>query len=91
MLLQGSFVKIELCFNPNYFFSSSSDSDSDPEGGELPDIYSRKDEQPPRKKKVKKRRPEKAIEERVQKLNQKRQVNRFRNMIPNLPYLSFIC
>jgi len=55
-------------------FLSSSDSDSDPEGGELPEIAFRKDGTIT-KKKSKKKRPEKIIEERNQKLNRKRQVN----------------
>ena len=53
---------------------SSSDSDSDPEGGELPDIGYRA-EPKLTKKKSKRRRADKAFEERVQKLTQKRQVN----------------
>ncbi len=61
-----------------FFFclNSSSDSDSDPEGGELPDIPYRKHEevQELSKKQLKKKRPEKAIEERVQKLAHKREV-----------------
>ncbi|CAF3438790.1 unnamed protein product [Rotaria socialis] len=60
--------------------SSSSDSDSDPEGGELPDIPYRKEE-PPTKKKLKKKRPEKIIEERVQKLVRKRETNEESNGI----------
>ncbi|CAF0774359.1 unnamed protein product [Rotaria sordida] len=55
--------------------TSSSDSDSDPEGGELPDIPYRKEE-PSLKKKSKKKRPEKIIEERVQRVARKREVNR---------------
>jgi hypothetical protein len=54
--------------------SSSSDSDSDPEGGELPDIaYSR--EEPTHKKKLKKKRTEKIVEERLLKSGRKREVN----------------
>ncbi|CAF1931708.1 unnamed protein product [Rotaria magnacalcarata] len=60
--------------------SSSSDSDSDPEGGELPDIPYRKEE-PSTKKKLKKKRPEKIIEERVQKLARKRETNEESNGI----------
>jgi hypothetical protein len=63
--------------NKNLFFSSS-DSDSDPEGGELPDIIYPKEKQ---KKKFKKKRSEKAAtEERVQKLNHKRQVSIISNV-----------
>lgn len=54
--------------------NSSSDSDSDPEGGELPDIPYRKEEQLT-KKKNKKKRPEKIAEERTQKLARKREVS----------------
>ncbi|CAF1187108.1 unnamed protein product [Adineta steineri] len=61
--------------------SSSSDSDSDPEGGELPDIVVHKDEQIP-KKKLKKRRSDKAIEERVEKLNRKRQMDKANRTLP---------
>ena len=53
---------------------SSSDSDSDPEGGEIPEISHPKIVHAP-KKKQKKRRSEKAIEDRVEKLHRKRQVN----------------
>ena len=53
---------------------SSSDSDSDPEGGELPDIGYSKDSKLS-KKKSKKHRVDKSLEERVQKANNKREVN----------------
>ncbi|CAF1315913.1 unnamed protein product [Adineta ricciae] len=52
--------------------SSSSDSDSDPEGGEIPEISHPKIVNTP-KKKQKKRRSEKTIEDRIEKLNRKRQ------------------
>ncbi|UJR13507.1 hypothetical protein I4U23_000521 [Adineta vaga] len=52
--------------------SSSSDSDSDPEGGEIPEVVMPKSERV-LKKKQKKRRSEKAIEDRIEKLNRKRQ------------------
>jgi hypothetical protein len=52
---------------------SSSDSDSDPEGGELPEIGFSKDK-PIQKKKIKKKRSDKAVEERNKKLAHKRQV-----------------
>jgi hypothetical protein len=58
------------------FLNSSSDSDSDPEGGELPDIVYKKEEQTP-KKKLKKKRTEKAIDERVPKIARKREVNNY--------------
>ena len=59
----------------SFSLNSSSDSDSDPEGGELPDIpYRRREEEELIKKQVKKKRPEKAIEERVQILARKREV-----------------
>ncbi|CAM4795136.1 unnamed protein product [Rotaria magnacalcarata] len=61
--------------------SSSSDSDSDPEGGELPDIPYRKEE-PSTKKKLKKKRPEKIIEERVQKLARKREMDKATRALP---------
>ena len=71
-------------FSPKTSFScSSSDSDSDPEGGELLEQISRKDEKVP-KKKTKKRRSQKAMEERIEKLNLKRQVNRARKIIRSL-------
>lgn len=59
---------------------SSSDSDSDPEGGELPDINGSKDEQE-RKKKFKKKRSDLPNDERQQKSNQKRQVNIFMSLL----------
>ena len=52
---------------------SSSDSDSDPEGGELPDIGYRK-EPKNSKKKSKKNRKEKTLDERSQKTNNKNEV-----------------
>ncbi len=56
-----------------FFKNSSSDSDSDPEGGELPDIaYPR--EEPTQKKKLKKKRTEKIVEERLLKSGRKREV-----------------
>jgi hypothetical protein len=61
-------------------FFSSTDSDSDPEGGELPDIFYPREPQA-LKKKVRKRRSKKAVDERLQKFNQKRQVNIFQNII----------
>lgn len=57
-----------------FLLNSSSDSDSDPEGGELPDIAYPKTEVVQRKK-LKKKRSEKMIEERIQKLNRKREVS----------------
>ncbi|CAF2473660.1 unnamed protein product [Rotaria sp. Silwood2] len=60
--------------------SSSSDSDSDPEGGELPDIPYRKEDQS-LKKKLKKKRSEKIIEERVQRIAHKREANEESNGI----------
>ena len=84
---------------------SSSDSDSDPEGGELPEVSYRKgrgsddktngiDDERVRTKRVddetggvapkkqsKKKRTEKAIEERVQKLARRREVNKFSSFI----------
>lgn len=56
-------------------FSSSSDSDSDPEGGEIPDLSYNKNESGS-KKKLKKKRSDKAIEDRIDKLNKKREVKR---------------
>ena len=61
--------------------SSSSDSDSDPEGGELPDILYSKEKE---KKKTKKKRSEKAVEEHVEKLNPKQQVFIIKNIISHL-------
>ncbi len=56
--------------------NSSSDSDSDPEGGELPEIISyKKEEETISKKKLKKKRTEKTVEERVHKVTRKREVN----------------
>jgi hypothetical protein len=79
--LQGLFVFLlkSVCFYSKDFFSST-DSDSDPEGGELPNVFYPRERQA-LKKKVKKRRSQKSIDERLQKLNQKRQVNIFRNII----------
>lgn len=54
---------------------SSSDSDSDPEGGELPDIPYQKEEEPSQKKKLKKKRSDKIAEERLQKSVRKREVS----------------
>ncbi|CAF4413531.1 unnamed protein product, partial [Adineta steineri] len=57
----------------------SEDSDSDPEGGELPELPYQKEleakeaEAELRKKQIKKKRSEKAIEERIQKLTRKRE------------------
>jgi hypothetical protein len=59
---------------------SSSDSDSDPEGGELPDINGSKDEQE-RKKTFKKKRSDLPNDERQQKFNRKRQVNIFISLL----------
>ncbi|CAF0797597.1 unnamed protein product [Adineta steineri] len=59
--------------------STSEDSDSDPEGGELPELPYQKEleakeaEAELRKKQIKKKRSEKAIEERIQKLTRKRE------------------
>lgn len=68
---------------------SSSDSDSDPEGGELPDIPYIKEEQTT-KKKSKKKRSEKAAEERTQRHVRKREVKHERGqitttLVKNLP------
>ena len=57
----------------SFFLISSSDSDSDPEGGELPDIPYRKEKSLPRKK-IKRKRTEKIVEEHVQRLTRKREV-----------------
>lgn len=60
-----------------FFFclNSSSDSDSDPEGGELPDIAYPK-EDPIQNKKLKKKRTEKIVEERSAKSTRKREVRK---------------
>ena len=55
------------------FISSSSDSDSDPEGGEVPEVPFVK-EQSSMKKVLKKKRSERAAEERIEKLTRKREV-----------------
>ncbi|CAM4954826.1 unnamed protein product [Rotaria socialis] len=59
--------------------SSSSDSDSDPEGGELSDVAYPKERQTV-KKKSKKKRSDKPIEEISQKLNRKRQTKRSKSI-----------
>ena len=64
----------EYWVDPLSLVNRSSDSDSDPEGGELPDIAYPKAEVIQRKK-LKKKRSEKMIEERIQKLNRKREVS----------------
>lgn len=69
-----SFPPDEHWSNLLFLFNSSSDSDSDPEGGELPDITYSKAEVVQRKKQ-KKKRSEKMIEERLQKINRKREVS----------------
>jgi len=73
------FLLKSVCFYSKDFFSST-DSDSDQEGGELPNIFYTRERQA-LKKKVRKLRSQKSINERLQKLNQKRQVNIFRNII----------
>ena len=60
-------------FSLVYLSSSSSDSDSDPEGGEIPDLSYSKDDLAS-KKKSKKKRSDKAVEDRIEKLNKKREV-----------------
>ena len=60
------------------FFFSSSDSDSDPEGGELPDIIFPLDGQTQRKK-LKKKRSDRNIDDRKQKSLRKRHVCSFRS------------
>ena len=69
-----SFLMNTVIINLLFLFNSSSDSDSDPEGGELPDITYSKAEVVQRKKQ-KKKRSEKMIEERLQKINRKREVS----------------
>lgn len=68
-------ISLRIALNQSLLFipNSSSDSDSDPEGGEIPDTAYEKAEQVQRKK-LKKKRSEKMIEERIQKLNRKREV-----------------
>jgi len=60
--------------------NSSSDSDSDPEGGELPDLaYSKEDLAA--KKKSKKKRTDKPTEERLNKSIRKREVKHDKSQI----------
>lgn len=76
-------TKNELKFVLFLRLNRSSDSDSDPEGGELPDIPYRKEdkEQQQQKKKLKKKRSEKLAEERQQKLARKREVSHIKKKI----------
>ncbi len=78
-LLFSLFKKSKVIF----FLNRSSDSDSDPEGGELADTPYQKEEQV-QKKKLKKKRSEKVSEERAQKQTRKREVRylspRYRNL-----------
>lgn len=57
----------------SFSISTSSDSDSDPEGGEVPEVPFVK-EQASVKKVLKKKRSERAAEERIEKLTRKREV-----------------
>jgi len=75
--------------------NSSSDSDSDPEGGELPEIITYKKEEEEEvesipKKKLKKKRNEKNIEERVPKVTHKREVNKPKSFSISFPSYSFL-
>jgi len=73
---QGFLINFIKKLNFVFFLkSTSSDSDSDPEGGELPDIpYQKEEQEQIQKKKLKKKRFEKIAEERIQKLPRKREV-----------------
>ncbi len=76
------FLKLNFwIFKKKFFLFSSSDSDSDPEGGELLDIGYRKDRQQASKKKLQKKQSNKTVEERNKKLNRKRQVNIFMTIL----------